>query len=272
MKRLINSHILGEIKMSNCYSYNHTRCLPIAFTVLATSFILFLAQGVLAQTTTEESDSVVEVSDAIIRIEYNATDLDAGIQVFIDADEWESMEVLDLSGEVIFRSAVQGKFAEQGGTELFLESAEPNFNDLSFEEFLERFPEGTYKVRGVGLGGQEYVGEAILTHNVPEGAVLVSPLEGGRLQEPNNTVVTWEPVEDPNGSPIVAYQVLVVQVDSSSTALPKVSLDIIMPPTATSMLVPPGFLLPDTEYEWEVLAIEESGNQTLSSSFFNTAP
>jgi hypothetical protein len=45
-----------------------------------------------------------------------------------------------------------------------------------------------------------------------------------------------------------------------------------MPATATSLTVPAGFLLPDTEYEWEVLAIEASGNQTLSSSFFTTAP
>ena len=41
-----------------------------------------------------------------------------------------------------------------------------------------------------------------------------------------------------------------------------------MPPTATSLAVPPGFLLPGTEYEWEVLAIERGGNQTLSSSTF----
>jgi hypothetical protein len=45
-----------------------------------------------------------------------------------------------------------------------------------------------------------------------------------------------------------------------------------MPPTATSLIVPPGFLDADTEYEWEVLAIEAGGNQTLSSSFFTTMP
>jgi len=45
-----------------------------------------------------------------------------------------------------------------------------------------------------------------------------------------------------------------------------------MPPTATSLAVPPGFLRRDTRYEWEVLSIEAGGNQTLSSSFFRTAP
>ena len=48
--------------------------------------------------------------------------------------------------------------------------------------------------------------------------------------------------------------------------------DVMMPPTARSLIVPPGFLLPDTEYEWEVLAIEAGGNQTLSSAFFTTSP
>jgi len=45
-----------------------------------------------------------------------------------------------------------------------------------------------------------------------------------------------------------------------------------MPADATSMMIPPGFLDNNTEYEWEVLAIESSGNQTLSSSFFTTIP
>jgi hypothetical protein len=43
-----------------------------------------------------------------------------------------------------------------------------------------------------------------------------------------------------------------------------------MPPTATRLRVPKGFLQPGTEYEWEVLAIEKTGNQTLSASTFTT--
>ncbi len=166
----------------------------------------------------------------------------------------------------------KGRLAKQGGTELFLESAEPDFSELPLEEFLERFPEGEYKFRGVSLEGELLVGSATLTHNIPDGPVLVSPLEGGLLQDPNNTVLMWEPVSPSNGSPIIAYQVLVVQTDSPFQAIPKITLDVMMPANATSLAVPPGFLLPDTEYEWEVLAIEEGGNQTLSSSFFTTEP
>ncbi len=43
-----------------------------------------------------------------------------------------------------------------------------------------------------------------------------------------------------------------------------------VPATVTSMRVPAEFLEPEMQYVFEVLAIEESGNQTLSSSEFET--
>lgn len=68
----------------------------------------------------------------------------------------------------------------------------------------------------------------------------------------DNTVVRWNSVPAPNGSPIVGYQVLVVKPNSGIAALPKIILDVTMPATATSMAVPAGFLLAGSEYEWEV--------------------
>jgi hypothetical protein len=47
-------------------------------------------------------------------------------------------------------------------------------------------------------------------------------------------------------------------------------MSLYLPPTVTSLTVPNEFLEPATHYLWEVLAIEESGNQTLSSSEFTT--
>ncbi len=163
-------------------------------------------------------------------------------------------------------------FRKQGGTEFFMESGEPNFDEVSFEEFLERFPEGEYRFRGRGVEGERFFGSAQLTHDVPDGPLLISPLEGDNPVDPNNAVVRWEPVGPANGSPIIAYQVIVELPDSPFPAIPKFVLDVMMPATATELAVPPGFLLPDSEYEWEVLSIEESGNQTLSSSSFQTSP
>jgi hypothetical protein len=126
-------------------------------------------------------------------------------------------------------------------------------------------------LRGRGLDNEIFVGSTRLTHNLPDGPTLVAPLETDGLQDPDDTTVIWEPVDPPNGSPIIGYQVLVVQPETGMKALPKISLDVMMPPSATSMAIPPGYLQPDTEYEWEVLAIEKSGNQTLSSSTFTTS-
>ena len=160
--------------------------------------------------------------------------------------------------------------AEQGVTELFFESAEPTFDELPLAELLDRFPEGEYRFRGRDVDGNRIVGSAVLTHQLPDGPELVFPLEGDPPQDPDDTTLEWRAVEPPTGSSIIGYQVLVVLGESDLPALPKVALDIILPPTATTLTVPGGFLQPGTEYEWEVLAIEESGNQTLSSSFLTT--
>ena len=215
---------------------------------------------------------IVKLKDARLKIELNATDGDAGIQVFIDSDPWKSMDIYDPYGRLIFRSITRGRFAKQGGTELFLESAEPIFSELTLAEFFKRFPEGKYQFRGKGLNGETFVGTSTFTHNLAAGPELVSPVDGGALVNPNNAVMTWKPVGPANGSPIVGYQVLIVQLKSSFPAIPKVTLDVTMPTTATSMAVPVGFLLPGTRYEWEIIAIEAGGNQTLSTSFFETAP
>lgn len=212
----------------------------------------------------------LKMKDARLRFEINATDGDGGVHALIDADAWKRMSVFDPEGRRVFTATAEGRIATQGGTELFLESAEPPFAELPLERLLDRFPAGIYRFRGISLAGKEYVGSTRLSHDLPAGPVLVSPIDGAGPQDPDRTVVRWKPVPPPNGSPIIGYQVLIVQPDTGIVAMPKITLDVTMPPTATSLAVPPGFLQPGTEYEWEVLAIEQSGNQTLSSSLLKT--
>jgi hypothetical protein len=195
-------------------------------------------------TTYGDRHPVIELKDARIKFEINSTDQDGGIQVFLDADPWKTMSVYDPTGRWVLTFATAGRVARQGGTELFMESAEPEFTELPVDELLSRFPAGEYRFRGRGLNGERYVGTAVLTHDLPDGPELVSPLEDQRPQNPNRTTVRWEPVDPPNGSPIIGYQVLVVQPDTGITALPKIILDVMMPPDATQMRVPPGFLQP----------------------------
>jgi hypothetical protein len=220
----------------------------------------------------KHAPDIVQLGDARMKFEINATDGDGGIQIFLDADPWRWMNIFDPRGKLVFASVTAGSIGANGGTELFLESGEPAFTELSLKDLLKRFPAGEYRFRGRGLEGERFVGSAMLTHNLPDGPRLVYPLENSGGVNPSNAVLLWEKVAPPNGSPIIAYQVLVVQPDTGIKALPKKTLDVMMPATATTMTVPPGFLRPNTRYEWEVLAIEAGGNQTLSSAFFTTSP
>jgi hypothetical protein len=181
------------------------------------------------------------------------------------------MSVFDPRGARILTATAAGRMARQGGTELFLESAEPPFRELPLEQLLRRWPAGTYTFRGIGPAGQRLVGSARLTHRIPAAPRLVSPLEGDGPQDPSGTVVRWRPAPGPAGGSIIGYQVIVVRPDTGLAALPTVELDVTMPPTARELAIPPGFLQPDAEYEWEVLAIERSGNQTISSGSFTTS-
>ena len=213
---------------------------------------------------------VVTLEDARLKFEINSTDGDGGVQVFIDAEEWRTMSIFDPQGNRIFTTATRGRLARFGGSELFLESGEPPFSELPLNKLLKQWPGGVYRFRGTGADGQLFRGSARLTHHLPAGPELVSPVESSSPQEPRDTVMHWRRVPAPEGSRIIGYQVL-VERETELNALPVVSLDVMMPPTATNLRVPPGFLRPNTEYSWEVLAIEASGNQTLSSSTFTTS-
>ncbi|MBI4461921.1 MAG: fibronectin type III domain-containing protein [Acidobacteria bacterium] len=202
--------------------------------------------------------------EAKIIIELNATDEDVGIQIFFDGPGWMRLEVFDPDGWRIFDVSASGSVQMQGVTELFFESEEPSLEELPLDDFLTRFPEGQYTFVGVTLNGQILKGKATLTHNIPDGPVISSPQEGG-VVDPNNTVIEWMQVADPPGSKIVGYQVI---VERAKPTLAVFSVDV--SPTTTSVTVPPAFMEPHTNYKCEVLAIEASGNQTISEREFKT--
>jgi hypothetical protein len=216
----------------------------------------------------DDDDGVeIPLDEANVFFELNHTDGDLGIHSLIDGEAWKTLSIEAPNGRELLEIEVKGKLQRQGLTELFFESAEPGFEELPLAEFLERFPAGEYKFIGQTIDGETLLSKATLTHAIPDGPVLVAPLENA-VVDPNNTVLRWNPVADPVGSRITRYEVLVTQEEPK----PKRVLSAVLPATATSMTVPATFLLPGVEYKWEVLAIEEGGNQTLSEGVFRTAP
>ena len=112
-------------------------------------------------TTDPRAGQVVRIADARLKFEINATDHDGGIQVFLDADQWKRMSIFDPDGGGL-TSLTDGIMAKQGGTELFIESAEPTFDELPLDKLLRRWPAGRYEFRGIGLDGETLKGAARL--------------------------------------------------------------------------------------------------------------
>ena len=220
--------------------------------------------------------AVVPLKEAKLNIEHNATDEDTGFQGFVDSEGWRRLDVRGPRGTVLTLQG-RGSLASLGLTELFFETVEPENAKVPIAEMLAKLPEGRYTIAGAAQENGKSLGRtsgtALLTHDIPAGPKLISPADGATVPV-RGVVARWQPVTKTiTGEPvqIVAYQ-LIIEKDTPPHRhmIGKLGLSIYVPRTVTSIAVPDGFLEPGTNYVWEVLAIERSGNQTLSSGSFRT--
>ena len=218
----------------------------------------------------------IPLKEAKLNIEHNATDKDTGFQGFVDSEGWRRLDVRGPGGLVLTFEA-RGTLAKLGLTELFFESVEPENADVPIKQMLAKLPEGKYTIAGPaqenGKSPGRTSGTAWLTHDIPAGPALVSPREDATVPT-RGVVARWKPVSKTiTGEPvtIIAYQ-LIIEKDAKPHRhmIGKLGLSMYLPRSVTSIAVPNGFLEPRTAYNWEVLAIERSGNQTLSSGSFRT--
>lgn len=217
-------------------------------------------------------DDELRFAKAKIYIEYNDTDEDVGVQVMLDGVPWRKLCILRPDEKRILNLTCERGLRRQGLSEFFFESSEPSLADVSLEEFLSRFPAGLYEFEGITIDGEEIEGEATLSHLIPEGPEITSPSADGDeppVVDPENFVVEWEPVtETINGDPadleIVRYQIIVDDGESGRR------FDITMPADATEVTVPPEFLSDTGLHKVEILAVDASGNQTITEMEFVT--
>ena len=242
-----------------------TRMLPIVRLSVASLVAALGGSPARADTSPLEASTMI--------IEFNSSAEDLGVQFFLDSEGWTSIEIRDPHGREVFSAEAEGRLARQGGgTELFLESVEPELADLPFEEFFERFPEGTYRLRGRNAEGDTVVGSARFTHKIPAGPEIVTPVPKAGAECAVDvgvpTQIAWKPVTTSFfGKPlqIVRYEVIVENDE--------INFDVHMPASAgTSLTISPEILQPGASYNFEVLAIEAGGNQTITEGCFSTAP
>ena len=234
------------------------------------------AEGKTAPSGATAAAGDIPLKDAKLNIEHNATDKDTGFQGFIDSEGWQRLDVTGPAGEVLSFEG-RGTLAELGLTELFFETVEPENATVPISTMLAKLPEGNYTIAGPaqenGTSMGNTSGTALLTHDIPRGPKLVSPADDAAVPL-RGVVARWQPVSKTiDGKPvkIISYQLIIEKdVEPHRHMIGKLGLSMYLPPSTTRIEVPDGFLQRSTDYDWEVLAIERSGNQTLSSGSFHT--
>jgi hypothetical protein len=229
-------------------------------------FLVAIVVPILSVADTEARAKKKGTSFEVARIffEYNSTDNDLGVHVFVDGEDWRELEIVNPKKRTIFEVEGKGPYKELGMTELFFEGAEPSLDDFPLEDLLALFPEGEYKFIGKTVDNERIMRTAMLSHAIPAGPSNVTAVLGMN----NSLIISWDAVTGPPpGFPdrpinVVAYQVI---VGAFQVTVPAAD-----PPQSQSVTVSPEFVasLEEGEHEFEVLAIDASGNQTITETSF----
>jgi hypothetical protein len=220
-----------------------------------------------------------------IHFETNSSACDMGIQIGFDTEGVTAGAVEDPNGAAVYSFRSAGGMKTTGGqTEGFLEGIEPQITELmaalgckpSHEEgestlanLFAAWPSGRYTFTGQG-NGTTLEGHDRLTDHIPAGPKISTPANGAVVPDAP-VLIRWRPVTGPilpslGPVDIVGYHTIVYE--AGGEVVPQ--LDVDLPASETSVKVPAQFLKPNKTYQIEVLATEESGNQTITEGFFCT--
>jgi hypothetical protein len=221
------------------------------------SFLVIIVALIVA-TTGPQAWAADPFEEARIFFEYNSTDNDLGVHVALDAEDWNAVKIIHPNGQTIFEVTVRGGFKTFGLSEMFFEGAEPSLDEVALADLLVLFPEKNYKFIGTRVDGTQLQSTAKLSYAIPAGPKAFAKVRGGEV------TIRWEGVtKPPVGFPnraikIVGYQVIVG------------SFQVTLPASSRSVEVPEEYIksLSPGTYGFEVLAIEASGNQTITAGSF----
>jgi len=280
----------------------HMLLLPVFLVAVVALILVAAAPNCWARGGGHGDDDGEEIPFDVAEIffELNDTDGDLGIHALVDGEAWKDLEIEDPREREILDITVKSRLRRQGLTELFFESAEPTFDELAPARFFRRFPAGEYEIEGTTLEGDELESTTELTHVMPAPADGISlnedPVdlddvdcenEEGIPEVSGDTVtISWAPVtmSHPNAEgggagvqppvevTIVNYEVVVeveleLMVDGELEEFTSV-YSIILPPDVTEVTIPEEFIDLGDEFKYEILAREESYNQTAVESCF----
>lgn len=230
----------------------------------------------------QDSDDEIPFDVAEVFIELNDTDGDLGIHALIDGEPWRRLTIESPDERKQLRIRAAGAMGAQGLTELFFESAEPDFEELTPEEYFARFPEGVYEIEGLTIEGEELESETYFSHVLaaPPENIMVSGVPASDDCDVNvpkvsaPVTISWDPVTSSHPElgaagdvEILHYQLV---VEREEPELLVFSID--LPPGLTSMSVPDGFIALGEEFKYEILVRTTTFNNTAVESCFAMAP
>lgn len=208
------------------------------------------AAGVDESAAADEASAVgVPFPDAQLFFEFNATDNDLGVQLFLDAPGWKRVRVFDPGRDTIAVFIASGRLGKLGITELRFESEEP-----APEEVLALFPEGRYQFRGRTVEGQHLASDVELSHELAPPPTF-TPADGDEVDR-DDAIVQW------NAPGAESVEIIIESDEVDGT------FDVVLPADAHRLRVPRQYLVPGVEYKIEILSINESGNRTLVEHTF----
>ena len=242
--------------------------ISLSFTLLTIAFLLSTASIPSVR-------GAQQFDEAEIFFELNHTDGDLGIHASIDGEPWTDLEIEGPGDSALLNMVSRGRLARQGMTQLFFESAEPDFEELRPSDFFSRFPEGRYHIDARAQEGGRIQGSAMLSHVLaaPPANIRLNNVAAARsCDDPLPMVVPpvlidWDPVTQSHpdlgkkGPVNVSLYQLFVEREGV-----KFSLD--LPAPVTQFEVPRGVTDLGKDFKFEIIARTATGNNTAIESCF----
>ena len=206
-----------------------------------------------AQSTTPAEPFTV----AKVHFEQNATDSDNEVvfEVKGGAEGLTRLTVVSPAGHTVTDFTARDTVT-LGLRQFRFESPEPK--DVA--RLKTGYPEGTYTFTGSTASGARLEGSATLSHELAPTATFVRPEPEAEGVPLKGLVMRWAPVANLSG--FIVY----IEQEQSGT-----SFTANLPGSATSLVVPDGFLTPETEYMMGIGTVTQSGNVTFVEATFTTA-
>jgi hypothetical protein len=234
---------------------------------------------------TGQDEPELPFSEARLYFELNHTDGDLGIHGLIDGDAWKRLEIEGPGEQQLMNVWIRGNLRKQGMTEIFFESDEPSFDELSPAAFFKRFPEGIYEIEGITLEDEELEAELRLSHAMPAppGGVKVNGKNSAANCDAANLPVVAEPVTlnwnavtrshpsvgKPNVNVTVLTYEVVGEIEREGQNPDVLVFSALLPRNVTEFEFPESFTaLADGEMKFEIVTKLTNGNQTAVESCF----